>query len=433
MTFRKGKVLFIRSFAALLVVAALLLLLERNELLPVFTRLGGATATLPLPASKIGREQQTPRRSEKEIRRLADRWYEELLAKHPEMAVAYKDVPDAENGFLKLLDFADRYGPGGGRGLDLPDDIRKMIGSGEGWNGTRFAEWLRGNRALVDEITAIGLLPQQSIKGIDPSRFVSFSARVHMDCSQILHSEARLLLEQGDEESALRSMRAAMGLTTHLDEIETPFLFSESVSILLRLGTWKFANDTLLSGDHAPADLRAWRETLAVGPSGPEELADLFRGEWHVTVKSILLPQLLGGKTEFNGEELRHPDPDALVEAHLAYYQHMSADMRTSDLAGLAGISAAPPPADQLSPESKELMALLFNGTSAWSKGWIRAQCAGALAEAAFAAGMGEEILVEPVSGKPFVFDHNAGTIAMPDAPMLNGFDIKPMKIPGRR
>ena len=433
MAFRKGKVLFARWFAGLLVVAALLLLLERNELLPV--SLGRAASTTPssVPASKIGRDQQTPRRSEKELRRLGDLWYEELLAKHPEMAVTYKDVPDAENGFLKLLDFADRYGSGGDRGLDLPDDIRKMLGGGEGWNGTRFAEWLRENRALVDEIMAIGLLPQQSITGIDSSRFVSFPARVHMDCSQILCSEARLLLEQGDEESALRSMQAAMGISTHLDKIETPFLFSETVSTLLHLATWRFANDTLLSVDHAPADLRALRETLAVGPSGPEELADLLRGEWHVMAKGILLPQLLGGKTELNGEELRHPDPDALVEAHLAYYQHMSADIRASDLAGLAGTSAAPPLADHLSPESKELMAILFNGTSAWSKGWIRTQCAGALAEAAFAAGMGEEILVEPVSGKPFVFDQDAGTISMPDDPMLNGFDIKPMKIPGRK
>ena len=54
-------------------------------------------------------EQRKPRKPAKEIRHLADQWYQDFVARHPEIAVTYKEVPDGENGFLQLLEFADRY------------------------------------------------------------------------------------------------------------------------------------------------------------------------------------------------------------------------------------------------------------------------------------------------------------------------------------
>lgn len=405
-----------------------LLVLEKGELLPASFHLQAATRGAWMRATKNHRhdDKPKPRRSEEKVRQMADRWYEELLARHPEMAVTYKDVPDAENGFLKLLDFMDRYQDG----YMLPDDIKKIIDGSNLWDPTRLAGWLEENRELMDEITAIGLLPGQSVKGIDFDRYKFVNARIPNQASQLLLSQARLAMEKGDQASALTSVRAVAGLANHMDGVETPSMLFETVSILLRLKNWKFATENLLSGEDATAsDLATWREALEVGTAAPADLAHVFRGEWHIMARGYLLPQMLEGKSEFSGKDVEIPDPDALVESHLSGYADAISKMRASSLSGLTGLSMNPP-TSHLSPESTELMGILSTGANAWNKGWIKGQCEGALMEAAFAAAMGEEILMEPLTGKPFVFDPEAGTLAMPDDPILKGMGFKPVKVP---
>ena len=429
MTIQHKKVFVSRALGCLLLLITVLLVLEKSELLPASFHLQAATREAWIRVSKNHRhdDKPKPRRSEKKVRQMADRWYEELLAKHPEMAVTYKDVPDAENGFLKLLDFMDRYR----NGDMLPDDIKNIINGSNTWDPTRFAAWLEENRELMDEITAIGLLPGQSVKGIDFDRYKFVNARLPSQASQLLLSQARLAMEKGDETSALTSVRAVAGLANHMDGVETPSLLCETVSVLLRLNNWKFATENLSSGgDTSAADLATWREALGVGAASPADLAHVFRGDWHIMARGYLLPQMLGGNLELLGEkDVKIPDPDALVESHISYFAEVISKMRASSLSGLTRLSMDPP-TSHLSPESTEVIGVLFTGSSAWSKGWIRGQCEGALVEAAFAAAMGEEILMEPLTGKPFVFDQEAGTLAMPDDPILKEMGFKPVKVP---
>lgn len=371
-------------------------------------------------------EQRKARKSAKEIRHLADQLYEEFLAKHPEITVIYKDVPDRENGFLRLLDFADRHDASGSKGLSLPDDIDKMLGGSAEWNATRFSEWLRGNQGMLDEILAIGLLPGQSAKGIDPARYVSLPARAYVDMCEILRGNARALLEQGDEAAALRNLRAALGISNHMVRIETPSLLAETVAILTRAQTWKFA------AEHAPSDLAAWRDALELGTASPTMLADIFRGEWHTVTRGILLPQVVSGETDFYGASLEGLDADAFMEEHLAYYLEMSAKMRATDLAGLMKLDTTAAISESKSEQTRSLLETLFSGSSAWSKGWVSGQCSAALMEAAFAVAMGEEVPLDRVTGKPFIVDEIQGTISMPRDPLLDDFKINPVRIPRR-
>ena len=55
-----------------------------------------------------------------QIRARAKELSERVLARYPELAVTYKDVPDEENGFLQWLDFMERYSDTLEKGLHLP-------------------------------------------------------------------------------------------------------------------------------------------------------------------------------------------------------------------------------------------------------------------------------------------------------------------------
>lgn len=426
MAFRKTRLLAVAGLTMLIVGGAYLALSVSRQGIA----LQGREAALRSPFAGEGKassaEQRKARKSAKEIRHLADQLYEEFLAKHPEIAVTYKDVPDRENGFLRLLDFADRHDAAGGKGLSLPDDIDKMLNGSSAWNATRFAEWLRDNQGMLDEILAIGLLPEQSAKGIDPARYVSLPARTYVDMCKILRGNARALLEQGDEAAALRSLRATLGISNHMVRIETPSLLAETVAIMTRAQTWKFATE------HAPSDLAAWRDALELGTASPAMLADLFRGEWHTVTRGILLPQVVSGETDFYGASLEDLDVDAFMEEHLAYYLEMSAKMRATDLAGLMKLDTAAAISGSKSEQTRSLLETLFSGSSAWSKGWVNSQCSAALMEAAFAVAMGEEVPLDRVTGKPFIIDEIQGTISMPRDPLLDDFKINPVRIPRR-
>jgi hypothetical protein len=399
-----------------------------------------ARAAGPVNA-KYDESRSKPKRSREDIQRMADRWYREILEKHPEMKVTFKDVPDERNGTLQLLDFMDRFGKGGADGLPLPDDIRAMIGGSAPWDAVAMAKWLEENRALYDEIQSIGLLDEQSVKGIDMDRLKFFGARLPSDCSKLLLANARLAMERGDEFEAMMSATSAMGLADHLDRMEMPSLLSETVSVLIRQNVRKVILNEILgaAGESAP-DLDMWRGLIGSNPETPADLAKVFLGEWHHTTRSYLLPALLGdpdflpmlmdGSKVEPGSNGEIHDPDAVVEAHLRYFSRLIDEMKHSELSGLSGLSASPPDKTGVSQNGGAILDLLFVGASAWSKGWTRSQTDAAISFAALQAASGGALPLEPYTGKPFVVDPEAGTVSVPEDPWFESMNYKPVKIP---
>ena len=417
--------------------------IKGSDGLPGFFRQDSETSGVE-PA-KIDRKhdesRSRPKRSREDIQRLAERWYQEILEKHPEMKVSFKDVPDERNGFLQFLNFMERFGKWGSDGLPLPENISAILNGSAPWDASAMAYWLEENRALVDEIKEIGLLEEQSVKGIDMQRTMFFSGRLANECSKLLLADARLAMERGDEAAALQGVQAVFGLADHLERIEMPSLLSETVSILMRVNARKAILGQILGAEGGTsADLAAWQGLLAGDSETPADLAEVFFGEWHHTVRSYLLPGLLGdpdcsqmimdsSKAEpgTNGE-IR--DPDAVVEAHLRYFSSLVAQMKTAELAELPGLSANPPDKTGVSQNGAVILDVLFVGSSAWSKGWTRSQTDKALYQAALLAANGGELPLEPYTGKPFVIDHEAGTVSLPKDPWLESLNYQPVKIP---
>ncbi|MGJ8635193.1 MAG: hypothetical protein ACSHX7_14855 [Luteolibacter sp.] len=106
----------------------------------------------------------------------------------------YKDVADEDNGFLQWLDFMDRFE----EGLPLPDEIAEMIAGNADWDSLIFKKWVEENGGLVDEILALGLLPDQSVKGVDFDRYLFIGAKTPKQASDLLLARATLAMEDGD-------------------------------------------------------------------------------------------------------------------------------------------------------------------------------------------------------------------------------------------
>ena len=165
-----------------------------------------------------------------------EKWFQEILARHPDMAVASKNVPDDQNGFLKWLDFAEHFNKiSTAAGLEFPKELSDYMAYRGAWNSEVARAWLTQNKLLLDEIRAIGLMPDQSSHGIKTERYGFGLTRLTSACVDALVMEARLAADDGNVERALESMRAANGIGNHLNQIETPSLLTETITSLIRL------------------------------------------------------------------------------------------------------------------------------------------------------------------------------------------------------
>lgn len=120
-----------------------------------------------------------------EIRRLGELLHKRVLERYPELAVTFKDVPPEKNGFLKWLEFSERFdadpsrpGEHYAKVLEFPETLKKHI-SGEGpWDAAAMTAWLAKEQPLLDELRTIGLMPDQSMVGVDLERWNIMPARL---------------------------------------------------------------------------------------------------------------------------------------------------------------------------------------------------------------------------------------------------------------
>ncbi len=365
-----------------------------------------------------------------ELRRLAEPWHQKLLLRFPELAVTLRNVPDERNGFLKWLDFSDKMKGDDGSGqpvLDLPKELSDYLNQNGAWNSDAAKVWLDQHKSLLDEIRAIGLLPDRSVNGIPTERWGFIPARFAKTCGDVLIIEARLAAEQGDPAAALESIRAVTGLADHFTEIETPTLLAATVHSLMRLNLASHVlNDIIPALPAGQVDPAAWENALNPTVSGPAEFARIMTGDWSVMNRDYLLPMLL------DAEDPKYPPDggDLLDYVSLSYLEivrsHESATL--SDLPTLQ----FPPIADasHLSRASGQAAATISMGASAWRKGWDRAQSVSAMNQAAFAIMKNQPIPQDPVYGVDYRWDPATRQLSMPSGNDFDAMGIKPITVP---
>lgn len=383
---------------------------------------------LELKASKDPADQAKVRR----IEQLADALFQQLLKRYPELAAEMRKVVPERNGFLKFLEFQERYNQSGQPftaqlPVPIPESLSKHL-RGEPWDPAAARHWLDSQRSFIDEVRSIGLLPEQSVAEIELDRWFYMPARFTKDCSDALLLDARLAAEDGNTARALASVRAAIGLADHLGDVETPTLLATTVQILVRLGTERYVvSEVMHSLPPGALDVSAWQNALDPAPRDPDDFARVMAGEWNVCGPYFLLRPIA------DTEDPKYPsDPEALLDAYSGTFVEIVDLHRGQPLSRLPDLDfpSSPPDLSHLSWQSRETMFGLWVGAAAWRKGWDRAQSSSAMTLAAFAIMQGQAPPNDPVYGLPYRWDPETRTLSAPDSPDFKEMDLKPIKVP---
>jgi hypothetical protein len=358
----------------------------------------------------------------KELRRLGVRLHQQALERYPELALPDKIVPPERNGFLKWLELTERSPP---RGMfsDLPEQLERHRTGGP-WDSEAARSWLAKEKALLDEVRSIGLMPEHSISGIDIGRWRMMYARPVIRSAEALLWEARLAVEDGNLSGALESVRAARGLARQL---ETTSLIAATVQILAEMQVQGYTLSEILPAVPAEQfDPTAWEAAMDAQVSPPSAFGRLMTGEWNVASQVFVMPMLA------DTNDPKYPsDPEALVD-HLANSQLAIIQEYDSDSPSDWATEAAPVVLNNshLTRDSRELTESLFVESRAWSRGFLRAQHMNAMTQAAFAIMKGEPIPNDPIHGLPYQWDPATRLLSPPDSPLFTEMHVGPITVP---
>ena len=348
-------------------------------------------------------------------------WHQRILARHPELAITYRDVPDDRNGLLHWMELMKRLKadhPDKPISLDFPEEFSQHFRKKQNWNPVAARSWLDANRTLLDEIRAIGLMPDQSAKGIDPaSRPWSMS----LDSAKALLMDAHLAAEQGDTARALESVRAANGLANHLKRSESPLMIDVIYGSSIQQKIQEYVFSAILPSLPAgQTDIAAWENAVNPTLQQPGDFSRIIKGEWNGTMPTELLPAMSDSTDPHNPS-----DPEALAEAFTLNMENIA---RQNDDITLAELPDNPTPQADLSKlswRSRELANDLgMSGQYDSRRYWARYQVSTGMTQAAFAILKGQPVPNDPVSGQPYTWDPATRILSAP-----TGKDFERMRI----
>lgn len=373
----------------------------------------------------------TDRRKAAELQRDCDEWFAEVLARNPGLVPAWRPVPDEQNGFLQLLDFAERHGDLGEEQLGLQKDLASLVNGSTEWDHEVATAELAQHQDLINEITRLGLLPLQSSAGVSIDRYSFVGARFYKECCELLLADARVAAESGDPDRAMERVRATLGIAEHISGIETPSLLMETISILVQLSVdGQIIEHIVPALNPDAAAIADWQNVLKRPDTQPTDFAHLLRGEAYVSIRGLAIPLLVKNSAELTKKEI--PDPDAFLDAIAGTMLDRATGIEQTTLVDM-GEALAPdyiePPAG-LSPGAREAYDAFQIGARAWSRGWTRAASLNARTQAALAIMAGQEPPPEPLTGLPFAYDPDTRTLAHPDDPRLENIDAEPITLP---
>jgi hypothetical protein len=379
-----------------------------------------------LADSNRPRLTRTGARDPKDVQAAIAAWQQRLVTAHPELAVDYREVPDADNRLLQILAFIDN-GFEGTKLSDLPGDIFTTIQDPDAWDSDRFGEWLAQHRDLMKRMIELGTLPDSSARSMDYMKFAE-------NCTQIgrydllLAADIRYSLEKGDQAAALAAMAAAKGFAHCFEDQEAPTLLSTIVAY----GSFAKQDEIVLqqilgSDDLDTAQLTAWRRAASHPVMSAEDLSRLQRGEWwalsQIAMNGVLTHS--EGLPGFHAEG----DPEGYMEKLSTYSSAQIAWATHSSLGERLGSESfgEDPRTFGIDEESAKglnsIQGKIYQGIAV-------AEVKNAMIDAAFAIALGETPPDDPATGKPFIVDEATHSLLLPDDPAFGNVNMEPVKIP---
>ena len=389
-------------------------------------------------------ENQFMGRTRAELEAQYDKVFADLLARYPGLEPEWKKIPDEENGFLQLMQLIERLP------IELINaDGRLSFGSelndtgyytgyytGGEWDLDKAADLFIKYDDLVKELTEIGELKQQSCFGLmGDKRLVGFGnvSKVRQ-CCELLNASARFAAQQGDLDTATRRLVSSYGLSKHLTGVEAPSIINNTAAVVSQLSSLIVMNEYILPSMSKPEDLDVLIEGF-----NPSELKlnkeKLFLGEPIVVLRSIAIPMW------FNSNNRRHyisNEADRNKLLNLTAESALYADeqlRRFTDVEILTAIQEGEDlfsyePTGEFSNVVKENYSNIYTESNMLLNSYYRTNSEIDLQAAVLAYAAGDPIPVEPLTGKPYLYDEKTNQLVMPNDPLVNGLEVKGVKLP---
>ncbi|WP_035612869.1 hypothetical protein [Haloferula sp. BvORR071] len=359
----------------------------------------------------------------KAIDEAAERWYQELLAKHPEFRIEYRTVPDEQNGYLQWIGFLQKLGTKG----ELPDfqEIREALGPSDKIDIALIEKWIAAHPDLLVEVLRIAELPDRSTKGIAPGQLFKFYSG---DFQLLLAAHARLAAAQGDPAAALRSHAAAFNLAGHVDGVEGADMLHSVTAASIRGRVVAELYEYLLPKISADPALLAEARNLLAGAGLGASASQIAIGEWNSATRNFLIPALLGD-TEAKLQVIPVTNMQAFLDAYTAGMKEMAAYFNTPAFHGNAAIPQAAA-LDLLSGQDHNALQTILDFYTGPIEAVRLQQADFVRHQAAMAILGGEEPPLELLTGEPFVWDPVTRQLSFPADMKGTNPTLNPITLP---
>ena len=376
----------------------------------------------------LGSEDPADQAKVAELKQWGDALYQRVLERYPELAVEYKDIPPEENGFLKWLEFCERQKNSSGQLFDIPKSLQKQLNGRAPWDEEVARQWLSENRNLLDELRAIGSMPEQSTKDIDVNRRDFSSISQASSAVGVLMLDARLSIAEGHPSKALESVQAARGLADHFSEIETPTLISTAIANQAQKRVTDYTLRELIpslpANEFKPSQ---WENALNPQLQPPSTLGEAFAGEWHVASRRYTFPMLS------DSEDPYYPsDPAALIDYQAASHLQLKQTYHSEELTDWQ-TTPRPPHLDptHLSRNSRRFSEEFnFAASPTWPRIFQQSNNRNGLTQAAFAIMRGEAAPNDPIYNQPYQWDPTTRELSLPNTPEFENHKAITVTVP---
>lgn len=371
-----------------------------------------------------------------EVQRLAEARYLELLARHPEFEVTFKNIPDDENGYLAFLNFAEELSLGDIHGAVLPlsDELRGMLGGDTPLEVAVLENWIQRYPDLFQSMLRIAELPGQSIAGRSMERYQFPPARLAKEMNDLLMASVEAAMASGDTDEALRRFEASVNFANHFDGVEIRSSIWTSTSVLLRsVSLERFCQHVLPEIVGQPEVLARWKQALpplqTINETGPAMVV----GEWHIMTRMYLLPTMIspGSGNSISLPPIDRAEQDAVLESYTSQMGHYIDRYATESPLSLMDRSKGFVQHDpSLSAEGNEYLEAVRFDISV--RGRISGEWSSRMAQhhALLSVALGEAPGLEPVTGEPFVWNPQTSVLSPPAGLVSHGIKLEPRQLP---
>jgi tetratricopeptide (TPR) repeat protein len=374
-----------------------------------------AFAEVPEKTRSSSRESDGPeqdKRRRESIALAAEKWYQELLEKYPEMKPVYRDVPDEKNGYLQYLVLRDRV-----KEPQLPEELKSMLEGSATWNPASYKAWLAKNQEYFESILRMAELTDCSTKGIDLNRLRNSGETLLAEFGMILRASARLAMEEGNRDTALRYFKALSGLGDRFIDIEEPSVYSAVLYTMVRSPSLDAFREQIFPAlGNDPEVLKAWNDAVFRKATPGEDSARIMKGELNVGMRHALLPLLLGDSSKAEGEKIRIDDAASVIDSYTKVLQKAATAFSSQGVERFV-VSEADFEVSkfELSSHDAEFLKSGLGVFSSILESKAVEATTTAMVSAALAIRLGENPKPDPVSGLAFRWDPANRTLSTPE------------------